>query len=52
MRANTADSRQNGPRLREEMGGSVATLLLSEAEKMPGAYPYIRRVNIVARKPG
>ena len=43
--------RQNGPRLREEVGDSVATLLLSEAEKMPGAYPYIRRVNIVARKP-
>ena len=43
--------RQNGPRLREEVGDSVATLLLSEAEKMPGAYPYIRRVNVVARKP-
>jgi SAM-dependent methyltransferase len=43
--------RQNGPRLREEVGDSVATMLLSEAEKMPGAYPYLRRVNIVARKP-
>lgn len=43
--------RQNGPRLREEVGDPVATMLLSEAEKMPGAYPYIRRVNVVARKP-
>ena len=43
--------RQNGPRLREEVGDPVATMLLSEAEKMPCAYPYIRRVNVVARKP-
>jgi len=43
--------RRNGPRLREEVGESVATMLLSEAERMPGAYPYLRRVNVVARKP-
>jgi hypothetical protein len=43
--------RQNGLRLREEVGDPVATILVSEAETMPGAYPYLRRVNVVARKP-
>jgi SAM-dependent methyltransferase len=46
-----AGIRENIVRLRAELGDTVATRLLTEAEKMPDACPLIRRVNIVARRP-
>jgi len=42
--------RENVVRLRAELGDTVASGLATEAEKMPEAYPLIRRVNIVGRK--
>jgi hypothetical protein len=32
------------------LGEEVASMLLAEAEKMPDAYPLIRRVNVLAMK--
>jgi SAM-dependent methyltransferase len=42
--------RESSDRLEAELGRSVATMLVTEAAKMPDAYPLIRRVNIVARR--
>jgi SAM-dependent methyltransferase len=44
--------RERAEALRAELGDTVATMLASEAAKMPDAYPLIRRVNVVARKAG
>lgn len=42
--------RESGVALRAELGASVATMLTTEAMKMPDTYPVIRRVNVAARK--
>ena len=42
--------RENPERLNVELGATVATMLATEAAKMPHTYPLIRRVNIVARR--
>ncbi len=42
--------RESAERLNAELGSTVATMLATEATKMPEAYPLIRRVNIVARR--
>jgi SAM-dependent methyltransferase len=44
--------RQSADALRAEIGDSVAAMLTAEAAKMSEAYPFIRRVNIAARKAG
>lgn len=44
--------RQSAEALRAEIGDSVAAMLTAEAAKMSEAYPFIRRVNIAARKAG
>jgi SAM-dependent methyltransferase len=44
--------RDSAEALRAELGESVASLLTSEAEELPEAYPLIRRVNVAARKVG
>lgn len=43
--------RENATRLRTELGDDVARMIVDEAEKMPEAYPLIRRVTILAEKP-
>jgi len=45
-----AGIRENVVRLRAELGEDVASMLLAEAEKMPDAYPLIKRVNVLAMK--
>ena len=42
--------RDSAERLSVELGSTVATMLVTEAAKMPEAYPLIRRVNVVARR--
>ena len=42
--------RESAERLSVELGSTVATMLVTEAAKMPEAYPLIRRVNVVARR--
>ena len=42
--------RESADRLEAELGTAVATMLATEAAKMPDAYPLIRRVNVVARR--
>ena len=44
--------RESAERLSVELGSTVATMLVTEAAKMPEAYPLIRRVNVVARREG
>jgi hypothetical protein len=46
-----ATIRENATRLRTELGDDVARMIVDEAEKMPEAYPLIRRVTILAEKP-
>lgn len=46
-----AGIRQNATLLRTELGDNVAKMILDEAEKMPEAYPHIRRVTVLAGKP-
>jgi SAM-dependent methyltransferase len=45
-----AGIRQNAALLRTELGDDVAKMIVDEAEKMPAAYPLIRRVTILAEK--
>jgi ubiquinone/menaquinone biosynthesis C-methylase UbiE len=45
-----AGIRENATLLRTELGDDVAKMIVDEAEKMPEAYPLIRRVTIVAEK--
>ena len=45
-----AHIRESADALRTELGESVAGMLAAETEKMPEAYPLIRRVNVAARK--
>ena len=42
--------RETWDRLNVELGSAVATMLATEAAKMPHAYPLIRRVNVMARR--
>jgi len=45
-----AGIRQNATLLRTELGDDVAKMIVDEAEKMPEAYPLIRRVTVLAEK--
>lgn len=44
--------RESAAVLNVELGESVVAMLMAEAVKMPEAYPFIQRVNILARKAG
>ncbi len=45
-----AGIRQNATLLRTELGDNVAQMIVDEAEKLPEAYPLIRRVMVLAEK--